>query len=249
MNKTIFYNILFGLLIFNLLFSQEIAVITKNNGDVQYKLNSSDTYNKKIYPGLELYNNDLLITGNDGFVMFAYLDDGTLVKIHKDSQVYINGDLKNNAINKKVILDEGFIKFDVKKQQNDRFTVVTPTSVASVKGTVFYIDTNQDGDIFYGIDGIVDILNKESNQISELIKNKKVTSTPDGTISTQEITQKDLLYIIQIQEESGLEIDEIEEDDSGSLDETDDTITNEIVIILTNQSGEEKKLIIKFNEE
>ena len=45
-----------------------------------------------------LYNNDLLVTGDDGFVMFAYLDDGSLIKVHKNSGVYVNGDILNNSI-------------------------------------------------------------------------------------------------------------------------------------------------------
>ena len=64
-------------------------------------------------------------------------------------------------------------------------------------------------------------------------------------LGTNYKTRKELI------EESGLEIDEIEDEDdgSGSLDDTESSITNELVIILTNQAGEEKKLIIKYNEE
>ena len=57
--------------------------------------NTLKLFKNKINIGLELYNNDLLSTGSDGFIMFAYLDDGSIVKVYKDSKVYVTGDLKN----------------------------------------------------------------------------------------------------------------------------------------------------------
>ena len=32
--------------------------------------------------------------------------------MHKNSEVYINGNLQNKSINKEVIIDDGFIKFE-----------------------------------------------------------------------------------------------------------------------------------------
>ena len=219
---------------------------------VKYKKNSTTLFKNQVKSGLELFNKDLLVTGGDGFVMFAYLDDGSLIKIHKDSEVYVNGSLKNNIIDKKIIIDDGFLRFDIKKQKQNEFKVVTPTSVASVKGTVFYIDSSKEGDVFYGLEGIVEVLNIESNETSNLSKRKKIISSEDGSISIEEITQEDIIYIQQIQQESGIEIEEIEEydiDDSGDLDESETDTTQEVIISLTSPSGEVKKIIIKFNQQ
>jgi len=234
------------------IYLQEVAIVTKSNGIVKYKKNSTNLFKNQVKSGLELFNNDLLVTGGDGFVMFAYLDDGSLIKIHKDSEVYINGNLKNNVIDKKIIIDDGFLKFDIKKQKQNEFKVVTPTSVASVKGTVFYIDSNDGNDVFYGLEGVVEILNIESNKTSNLSKSKKITSTEEGSISIEEITTEDIIYIQQIQQESGVEIEEIEEydqEDSGNLDESETENSQELIISLTSPSGEVKKIIIKFNQQ
>ena len=202
---------------------------------------------------MELYNNDLLLTEENGFIMFAYLDDGSLIKIYKDSKVYVTGDLKNKIIDKKIIIDDGLLKFDIEKQKENEFKVVTPTSVASVKGTTFYVDINDQNDIFYGVDGTVEILNVESNEILILSKHKKITSSDNGTILSKEIDSKDLSYLKQIQQESGIDVEEIEnlDDDSGSgtLNESDLNTVQELVINLTNPSGENKKLLIKFIQE
>ena len=251
------------LLLFSLLFQNEVAIVTKNNGDVKYKKESSKRFTNKINSGLELFNNDLLVTGNDGFIMFAYLDDGSLIKVHKDSEVLVDGSLNNNAINKQVIVNDGFIKFDIKEQKQNEFKVVTPTSVASVKGTLFYIDTSPAGDVFYGFEGLVEVLNIESQEVLSLTKSKKVTSAPDGSMEIEDIEVEDIEYIVQVQQESGIEIEEIEEIDniedieedtndvdnngSGNLDNENEV--QELVITFINENGEQKTLTIKFIEQ
>ena len=250
-----FFSIILSFIIyFSFLNAQEIAVVTKKNGIVKYKKDSSKIFKNRINIGMELYNNDLLITGKDGFVMFAYLDDGSLIKVYRDSEVYVTGDLKNKMIDKKIIIDDGFFKFDIKKQKKDEFKVVTPTSVASVKGTKFYINTSDEGDIFYGIDGIVEILNIESNKISKLSKLKKITSSIDGTILMGEINAEDISYLNQIQQESGIKINEIESFDNkgselGMLDINNLDAVKKISINFINPSGENKKLIVKFTQD
>ena len=254
MNSFLYIIVSFIILSFSV-YAQEIAIVTKQNGTIKHKKETSKSFKNKVNIGMELYNNDLLVTGIDGFIMFAYLDDGSLIKVYKDSKVYVTGDLKNKIIDKKVIIDDGLLKFDVEKQKQNEFKVVTPTSVASVKGTTFYIDINDQNDIFYGVDGTVEILNIESNEILTLSKRKKITSSDDGTILSEEIDKKDLSYLKQIQQESGVELEEIEEfdsdedSDSGTLDESDLDTVQELVINLTNPSGENKKLIIKFTQE
>jgi len=235
----------------NIIFSDEIAIVTKNNGAVKYKKDKNKSFKNKINTGMELYNNDLLVTGSDGFVMFAYLDDGSLIKVYKDSHVYVTGDLKNKIIDKKIIIDDGFLNFDIKNQKKNEFKVVTPTSVASVKGTSFYIDINEQKDIFYGVEGIVEILNIESNKVLTLSKSKKITSSNDGIITVDSIDQKDFLYLEQVQVESGVDQEDLEQFndnqlDSGSLYDNNSNAVNELIINLTNSSGENKKLRIKF---
>ena len=88
--------------------------------------------------------------------------------------------MNNNNINKTINVDDGFILFDIKKQNSKEFKVVTPTSVASVKGTIFILDITDQGDVFYGFEGIVEVLNIESQEVSSLTKSKKVTSLPDS---------------------------------------------------------------------
>ena len=41
----------------------ELAIVTKSKGNVEYKSNTSDAFQLNVNGGLELYNDDLLKTG------------------------------------------------------------------------------------------------------------------------------------------------------------------------------------------
>ena len=243
MNKSIlYYSFIF--LFSYLLCEESIAITTKSVGVVKYKKFSNEKVNQKLDIGSELFNDDFIRTGKDGFVKFSYLDDGTTIKIHNNTELYVRGKANNKIINKRLNINNGILKLDVSKQKEDEFTIVTPTSVASVKGTKFIIESNLDfGDKFYGFEGIVEIINKESNKLIRLSKNLKVSSTPDGKIVSEIITPVDMEIINEI--ESTIDETIIDEDiDDGSLNEE----INELIIIVKSPSGEEKEIIIKYTE-
>lgn len=231
--------------LFSFSFSEKsIAIATKAIGSVTYKKYSDNIVNTKLLMGSELFNDDYIKTGKDGFVKFSYLDDGTTIKIHNNTEVYIRGKSDNKIINKRLNISNGTLKLDVSKQKEDEFTIVTPTSVASVKGTKFIIESNIDfGDKFYGFEGIVEIINKESNKLIKLSRNLKVSSSPNGDIVSEIITPADMDIINEI--ESSIDEIIIEDDvnDSGQSPQVKD-----LIIVVKSPSGEEKEIIIKYTE-
>ena len=245
MNSVFKYYLYFILIAF-VYSNQSIAVVTKSKGDVQYK-KFSESDSKILLVGSELFNDDYIKTGVDGYVKFSYLDDGTTIKIHKNSELYVVGKSENKVINKRLNIGNGLIKMDVSKQKEEEFKIVTPTSVASVKGTSFILDSNLDfGDKFYGFEGIVEIVNKESNKIIRLSRNLKVVSQPDGQIISEIMTPLDINAINEIQSS-------VNEDilDQNIIDDTDIDINQnqkEIKIKVVSPTGEEKEIIIKYSE-
>ena len=245
MNSVFKYYLYFILIAF-VYSNQSIAVVTKSKGDVQYK-KFSESDSKILLVGSELFNDDYIKTGVDGYVKFSYLDDGTTIKIHKNSELYVVGKSENKVINKRLNIGNGLIKMDVSKQKEEEFKIVTPTSVASVKGTSFILDSNLDfGDKFYGFEGIVEIVNKESNKIIRLSRNLKVVSQPDGQIISEIMTPSDINVINEIQSS-------VNEDilDQNIIDDTDIDINQnqkEIKIKVVSPTGEEKEIIIKYSE-
>ena len=220
--------------------AESIAVVSKVKGDVKYKKKIEKQLINQLKAGVDLHNNDLIRTGKNGFAKYVYLDDGTQIKIHNNSEIYIRGELDRRSIIKQLKVDEGTIKLEIKKQTVDAFTVITPTSVASVKGTSFWLDcSGQAGDKFYGESGIVNIQNKESGQKTQLSKNKVASSLPDGTLDIRQMTASELEMLEDFEQESG--------ESNNSNDSDTETEVNEIKIELEDDSGNQKTIIIKIN--
>ena len=242
-NNIMKYKLLLSVVFVSFLINKEtLAIVTKSTGDVKYKNYLSNEFSNELKMGSQLYNNDLIVTDSDGFVKFSYLDDGTTIKIHHDSELYVRGQINKKSISKRINMSNGLLKLDVSKQNDDEFMVITPTSVASVKGTSFILESNEDGDSFFGYEGTVEIRNKESNKIVKLSKNLKVTSTNDGSINSEIVTPVDINPI-----EIFIEMDEEEQPiENYFIDETE--IINELIIKVYNSDGEEREIIIKYNE-
>ena len=238
--RIIFLIILFASFVFC---EQSLAIVTKKTGEVDYKYYLNKDFTSELNFGAELFNNDLVRTGKDGFLKFAYLDDGTTIKIHHNSELYIRGQINENSISKRINMSNGLLKLDVSKQNYDEFKVITPTSVASVKGTSFVLESDDDGDKFYGFEGVVEIKNKESNQIIKLSRNLKVISLPDGNINSEIITQNDTQILNTFSEVD----QEVEEEFIPEQEESNQSI-KELKIKVYSPSGEEKVIIIKYNE-
>ena len=235
--------------------SETIGVVMKHKGDVDYIPYDKSKQNKKINISESLFNQDLIKTGKDGFTKFVYLDDGSAIKIHKDSEVYIQGDIDKRKIIKQINISTGKLKLDIENQQLAEFKIVTPTSVASIKGTRFWVDVNgKKGDVFHGLSGIVEITNNITGNKIELTENTTATSLPDGTLEIKKTINRELIQLEVLEEEVGEPVNDMPnndiDDDSGSLleDNINNGIlnTNELVIRLKNASSDEKIIIIKL---
>ena len=229
------------LLAIQFLFSESIAVTSKTKGDVRYRNKTEKELNKQLKAGVDLFNNDYIKTGSDGFAKYVYLDDGTQIKIHNNTEVFVHGELKRRSILKQLKVKDGTVKLDVKKQAVDEFTVITPTSVASVKGTSFWLDcSGKGGDKFYGESGIVSITNIASGIKRQLAKNTVASSSPDGRLDLREITANELKMLEQIESETG--------EADGSINQQEGSAVgneSEIRIELEDESGNQKIIIIK----
>ena len=256
---------IFLILIFNIFFSNEtLGLVTKSKGKVQYKKYSSDKFTNQYYKGLGLYGDDQIRTGDNGFSIYRYLDDASSIKILKNSDIHIQGRVNSRNIVKNVEVSNGVLNFDIDKQSSEGFTIVTPTSIATVKGTNFWLICNgPEGDKFFGIEGEVEVKNIESGRIIILSEDSVVISNSDGNILSQNINTQDLQEIQELQQESGdyenLDIDTgfddnpIDEDldsDTNNLSDSDreNSLDSEKVIRiqLEDSIGNLKEIIIKY---
>ena len=179
--KYIFYTILLSYS----LYGSKIAVATKVTGLVEIIPTGGKDF-LKLKPGRVLSDGDKIRTGSSGFAAIIFIDDKSILKLKENSEAVIAGQRTAASISKKINMDSGTVRATVKKQNID-FVIQTPTSVASVKGTDFWLLSDPiSGDEIIGLEGIVTLTNNETGQEVEVTEGNSGISNPDGTVGLEE---------------------------------------------------------------
>ena len=96
----------------------------------------------------------------------------------------IIGKRSARSIVKEIKLDGGVIRAIVSKQKQSDFIIRTSVSVASVKGTDFWVISNKSNDSLIGLDGIVEFSNITSGQLLEITSGKTGISSVSGDLQS-----------------------------------------------------------------
>ena len=209
--------------IFSVALPNKIAVATKVKSPVEIMPIGKKGFSD-LEPGTILSDGDKIRTGPSGFTAIIFIDDKSTLKVKDNSEVVITGKRTAASISKKINMDEGTIRATVKKQNTD-FVIQTPTSVASVKGTDFWLVSDPEtGDQIIGIEGIVGLVNNETGQEIDVSEGMSGLSTPDGNVGLTETDPSS-----------------IPDDPS---DETEGP--SQVKIYLEGPNGEQKVMIIEY---
>ncbi len=140
---------------------------------------------KSLNKGHIVESGDMISTGKGGFVALLFIDDKSALKIKENSEAIISGNKNNRAIAKRIGLKTGTLRAQIGKQQNRDFNVQTSVSVASVKGTDFWlISDKNNGDSVIGIEGVIQLTNKISGNIIDIPSGITGLSTKDGKLQS-----------------------------------------------------------------
>ena len=223
MKKNIKHIILLSSIIFSFVFANKIAVATKIKGMVEIMpVGKKDFAN--LNPGTILSDGDKIRTGPKGFAAIIFIDDKSTLKLKENSEAVITGQRSAASISKKINMDVGTVRATITKQNTD-FVIQTPTSVASVKGTDFWLVTDpENGDQVIGIEGIVGLTNIETGQEVDVSEGMSGISTPDGNLGLEETDQSSIP-------------DDPDEDIEGP---------SQIKIYLEGPNGEQRVMIIEY---
>jgi hypothetical protein len=185
LNKLFFKIILSFLIFLSAANANKIAVVTKVKGLVEIMPTGKKLFSK-LKAGSILADGDKIRTGTSGFTAIIFIDDKSTLKLKGNSEAVITGQRTAASISKKINMDSGTIRATIKKQ-NSSFVIQTPTSVASVKGTDFWLLTDPDkGDQVIGLEGIVSLKNIDTGQDVDVVQGMSGISTPDGDIGVEE---------------------------------------------------------------
>jgi len=211
---------------------EPIGVIAKSSGTTFHKKFNADDYSPNAVMGTQLKNHDWIKTADDGFVAIFFLDDKSQLKVKGNSEMEILASVERGKISKTISLDYGTVKASVSKQKGE-FRIATPTSVASVKGTEWWVQSDENGDTFIVLEGIVEVENLISGTVQNVGENETGTSNPDGSVDVEE-TDNDA-----IPDDPG---DDSEEEQSGS------TIHELRIRMVNEETNSEKFIIIEYAE-
>tara|TARA_B100001121_G_C18507827_1_gene535166 strand:+ start:81 stop:749 length:669 start_codon:yes stop_codon:yes gene_type:complete len=218
-----FYNILFFIIFISWIHGNKIAVTTKVKGLVEIVPIGKDNF-ANLKPGTILSDGDKIRTGSSGFTAIIFIDDKSTLKLKENSEAVITGQRSARSIAKKINMDVGTVRATVNKQ-NSNFVIQTPTSVASVKGTDFWMITDPvDGDLVIGLEGLVTLTNNETGAEVDVTEGTSGSSTPDGEVDVEET------------EESSIPEDPTDQDEQQA----------EIKIYFEGPNGEQKVMIIEY---
>jgi len=214
-------------------YSQEpVGVIAKARGTTFHKKFNADDYSPNAVMGTQLKNHDWIKTGDDGFVAIFFLDDKSQLKVKGGSEMEILAAVERGKISKTISLDYGTVKAKVTKQKGE-FRIATPTSVASVKGTEWWVESNEDGDVFIVLEGIVEVENLVSGTVQNVGENETGSSNPDGSVNVDDTVEGDI-------PDDPEEVNP--EEDTGS------TIHELRVRMVNEETNSEKFIIIEYAE-
>ncbi len=219
----LFYKILFYIIFISCIYCNKIAVTTKVKGLVEIMPTGKENFSN-LKPGTILSDGDKIRTGSSGFTAIIFIDDKSTLKLKENSEAVITGQRSAQSIAKKINMDVGTVRATVNKQ-NSNFVIQTPTSVASVKGTDFWMITDPvDGDVVIGLDGVVTLTNNETGAEVDVTEGTSGSSTPDGDLDVEET------------EESSIPEDPTDQDEQQA----------EIKIYFEGPNGEQKVMIIEY---
>jgi hypothetical protein len=135
-----------------------VAIVLRERGKVDV-FRKNETTARDARKGFVLYDGDKISTGGSSLCMIKYTDDKSLLRIKANSTCIVEGKKEADKTDKNIIVQVGTFFVDL-FQPKGRFTVTTPTSVASVKGTKWWIVQNSPTK-YIVIEGMIDCENEK----------------------------------------------------------------------------------------
>lgn len=115
-----------------------IALVKKIVKKVDHRENEqADWENAKT--GMPLKSGEEVKTGFRSLALVLFTDGSGLLRVRENSILNIHGKQMDKNLNKNVIIQKGFVGFEINKQAAEEFKFTTPTAVAAIRGTEGFI--------------------------------------------------------------------------------------------------------------
>jgi hypothetical protein len=173
-----------------------IGLLSKVILDVNRKPVGNDWV--KAERGETLDSGDMVRTGAKSLAVVKFKDN-SLLRVRERSQVTLTGLTSAGAFSKDVNIGGGAVGFSVKKQQpGEEFRFISPTSVASVRGTMGVFAIQDTFDLLIVTEGIVNLRNIQTGESVDVEAGKVGLSFASGRLETRPAVDNDIEEFQQI---------------------------------------------------
>ncbi|MGQ9561530.1 MAG: FecR family protein [Candidatus Oleimicrobiaceae bacterium] len=193
---------------------RDIAVILKSAGKVEVGSSTSSQGWRPGVRGTRLNSGNRVRTGGNSMATLIFTDDKSLLKIRSDTEISLQGERQAGTVSKRLTVDVGELWAKITKGGGG-YRIETPSGVAAVKGTEFYLLVSEDGAATaIVLDGLVELINSlgsvlvGSGQTGTMQRESAPTSSdsqaiPDWGGENVGVTGEEGMLRIEFQDESG----------------------------------------------
>lgn len=176
----------------NLPSTNSIAIISKFVKEVSFK-KSKDSDIEKAKIGAIISDGGQVITKSKSLAIIKLTKDNSLLTVRENSVLNIYERKDGRSINTSANIDKGTVSFNVKKQNvEDGFEFITPSAVASIRGTSGLLNVDStETDIFLEDGEIFVQFKDDPNKNSNLTAGKKLKIDKDGNIFVKDFNEDD----------------------------------------------------------
>ncbi|MFH1194561.1 MAG: FecR family protein [bacterium] len=168
-----------------------IAIVQKTVGEVGFKKVDAEWQLAK--KGITLEDEDALRTASRSLAVVSFID-GSILRVRENSELIVYGVQNGNLLNKNVEIRKGKFGFEVKPQKNEEFRFITPSVVASIKGTEGYLEVSEDSStVIFLSSGSIQLESSLGGKMRGLLSaGNSATISPDGEITIREATDTEV---------------------------------------------------------
>jgi hypothetical protein len=138
---------------------QNIAIVYKLLDEQQLAIQDLTNVVRPGQIGALLNHGDLLTTSAETRAAVRFTDDGSILRMNPNTDLQIRAEGDRTAMRKTLQIDFGELWARVTKQEGGEYRIETPTAVAAVKGTEFYVRVNDQGTMIITTDGVIEFFN------------------------------------------------------------------------------------------
>ncbi|MDH3251304.1 MAG: FecR family protein [Ignavibacteria bacterium] len=169
--------------------AQPVALVSKVILDVARSSEGNDWL--AATRGEVLLSGDRIRTGLNSLAVIKFKDN-SMVRVRERSELTVAGYEENGAFSKTLTLEKGVTGFSIRKQrQNEEFRFLSPTSVASVRGTGGQFSVQDSADILIVTHGLMEMMNNVSGETVRIPAGYTGISRADGTTQTRVSTPEE----------------------------------------------------------